>query len=259
MAPLAAIVMVGFSSSVSDSDGSMERLGLPERAKHEMGDVGARNEEAAPQILPVRRAVGAGHGLVGQPWRSYDGPVQAAVAKEVLHQCEIGVVFPERSLDQRTEERPHEDPIARVVLRRRRTARRRHAPDRRGADDDDAAHVGCLHRPDDRARALPGDSGVRRGPRTEAGKHRVGPSDRRLEGCRVRRREIGPHGAYPGGQLLGIPHHGGDVVTGGDGLLEGLPADPPGGGEDGELHLSIPGSIMLPSPTYIRWYGVYIV
>src|SRR5207302_1571722 len=69
MAPLAAIVMVGFSSSVSESDGSMERLGLPERAKHEMGDVGARNEEAAPQILPVRRAVGAGHGLVGQPWR----------------------------------------------------------------------------------------------------------------------------------------------------------------------------------------------
>src|SRR2546421_2354626 len=89
MAPVAAIVMVGFSSSVSDSDGSMERLGLPERAKHEMGDVGARNEEAAPQILPVRRAVGAGHGLVGQPWRSYDGPVPAPVAKDGLHQCGI--------------------------------------------------------------------------------------------------------------------------------------------------------------------------
>src|SRR2546423_12827655 len=111
MAPVAAIVMVGFSSSVSDSDGSMERLGLPERAKHEMGDVGARNEEAAPQILPVRRAVGAGHGLVGQPWRSYDGPVQAAVAQDVLHQGEIAAVVPGRSLVQRAEKRPHEGPL----------------------------------------------------------------------------------------------------------------------------------------------------
>src|SRR3989442_7313622 len=94
MAPVAAIVMVGFSSSVSDSDGSLERLGLPERAKHEMGDVGAGNEEPAPQILPVRRAVGARHGLVGQPWRSYDSPVQAAVANDGLHHCQACVLIP---------------------------------------------------------------------------------------------------------------------------------------------------------------------
>src|SRR2546428_14124114 len=114
MAPVAAIVMVGFSSSVSDSDGSLERLGLPERAKHEMGDVGARNEEAAPQILPVRRAIGTRDGLVGQPWRSYDGPVQAAVAKDVLHQREICVGFSGPSLVQRPEQSPHEDPARRA-------------------------------------------------------------------------------------------------------------------------------------------------
>src|SRR2546428_12943389 len=101
MAPVAAIVMVGFSSSVSDSDGSLERLGLPERAKHEMGDVGAGNEEPAPQILPVRRAVGARHGLVGQPWRSYGSPGPGAVAEGVLHHCAVCVVIPRRSLGQR--------------------------------------------------------------------------------------------------------------------------------------------------------------
>src|SRR5712691_1947552 len=215
-------------------------FGLPEHAKHEMGDVGARNEEAAPEVLPVRRPVAAGHGFVGEPWRSYDGPVQAAVPKDVLHQREVGVVLPERGFDQRTEQVPHEEPIARVVLRRLRAARRRNGPDRGGADDDDAAYPGCLHRLDDGPRALPGDSGLGRRTRTKPGEHRVGSFDCGLERCRVRSRQVGRDDAYLSGQLLRISHDGRDVVTCGDGLFEGLPTDTPGRGKDRELHPSLP-------------------
>ncbi len=175
-------------------------------------------------------------------------------------------MLPERGFDQRTEQVPHEEPIARVILRRLRAARRRHGPDRRGADDDDAAYLGCLHRLDDGPRALPSDSGLGRRTRTKPGEHRVGSFDCGLERCRVRSRQVGRDDAYLSGQLLRISHDGRDVVTCGDRLLEGLPADPPGRCEDRELHPSLPGwwvapltGVMVRCPPYIRWYGVGIV
>ena len=97
----------------------------------------------------------------------------------------------------------------------------------------------CLHRLHDRPRALPGDSGLGRRPRTKAGEHGVGSPDCGLEHCRVRSRQVGRDGADLCGQLLRIPDHRGDVVTRGEGLLEGLPADPPGCCEDGELHVTL--------------------
>src|SRR2546428_7173702 len=67
---------------------------------------------------------GAGPGSVGQPRWSHDGPVQAAVPEDVLHQSEIGVALPQRGFDQRTEQVPHEESIARVVLRKDRKSTR---------------------------------------------------------------------------------------------------------------------------------------
>src|SRR5215211_7266298 len=119
-----------------------------------MGDVGACNGSAPPDVLAVRRPVGAGQGLVGQPWRSYDGPVQAAVPYDVLHQPEISIVLAERGFCQRTEQVPHEEPVTGVMFRWLRTAGRRHGGDGRGADNDDTSHVRCLHRIDDGPRAL---------------------------------------------------------------------------------------------------------
>lgn len=37
--------------------GSLDRLGLLEHAKHEIGDVGARNKKASPEVLSVRSPV----------------------------------------------------------------------------------------------------------------------------------------------------------------------------------------------------------
>jgi hypothetical protein len=68
-------------------------------------------------------------------------------------------------------------------------------------------------------------------PRAEAGQDRVGALDGELEHRRVRGRQLGRDHADPGGQRPGQPPrvagHGGDVVAGGDGLVEELVADPP--------------------------------
>src|SRR5260221_6560889 len=50
-----------------DSDDLVDRLRLAEHAEQDVGDVGAGDGPAAPEVLPVHRAVGAGEGLVGEP------------------------------------------------------------------------------------------------------------------------------------------------------------------------------------------------
>ena len=57
-----------------------------------MGDVGPGDEETAADIPPVGRSVPAGQGLAGQPGRPDDGPVQVAVAQDILHLGQVGVV-----------------------------------------------------------------------------------------------------------------------------------------------------------------------
>jgi hypothetical protein len=76
------------------------------------GDVGPRHLPAAAAVLPVRRPVAAAQRLVGQPGRPDHGPVQAAVAQEVLHHREVGVVPAERRPDDAAEQVPHEEPVA---------------------------------------------------------------------------------------------------------------------------------------------------
>ena len=191
------------------------------------------------RFLPVRSAVGAGQCLVGQPWRAYHGPVEAAVAKHVLHPGEIGIVLPEYRFDQRAEEVSHKESVAGVVSRRIRAAGRRHGRDRCRAHDDDASNPCRLHRLDDGPGALPGHTHIGSRNRTERGDHRVGASDRRLEHCRVWGGQVGFDDAYLPAQLLRISDDCRDVVTSGDGLVENLPTGAAGRGEYREPHPSL--------------------
>jgi hypothetical protein len=75
----------------------------------------------------------------------------------------------------------------------------------------------------------------------KAGEDRVGAGDRGLQRRRVRGRQVGGDDTYRfSRQLVRVSDDGGDVVAGGDGLLEGLPSDPAGRGEDRDLHLVLP-------------------
>ncbi len=125
---------------------------------------------AAPDVLPERRPVGAGQRLVGQLRRPYDRPIQVAVANDVFHHREIGIVLAERHSCDVTEQVPHEEPVPRVVPRRPGSAGRGHGPDGRGADDHDASYAPCLLAPT-MARvpleAIPA-SAFDRGPRPES-------------------------------------------------------------------------------------------
>src|ERR1019366_2186951 len=60
--------------------------------------------------------VGAGQRFVGQPWWSYGRPVQVAVAEDVFHLCQVGVVLAQRGPGQRGKQVPHEEPVARVCV-----------------------------------------------------------------------------------------------------------------------------------------------
>jgi hypothetical protein len=66
---------------------------------------------------------------------------------------------------------------------------------------------------------------VRR-PRTEAGEHRVGSGDRRLDLRRVR--QVGGDEAHQSGELLRVRYDCCEVVACGDGLLEEVPTDTAG-------------------------------
>src|SRR5918993_2686491 len=58
-----------------DADGLPDRLRPVERGQHEVGDVGPRDQEAAPEVPPQGRPVGAGPRPVGQPRGPHRGPV----------------------------------------------------------------------------------------------------------------------------------------------------------------------------------------
>src|SRR6266705_6454172 len=103
--------------SVGDAEDLLDGLRLVEDAEHEEGDVGAGDEDAAPQVAPVGDPVGTGQWLVGESWRADHRPGQAAVAQYVLHQREVGVVLAQRRLDQRVEHVTHDEPVTRVVFR----------------------------------------------------------------------------------------------------------------------------------------------
>jgi hypothetical protein len=209
-----------------------------------VGHVGPRHEEAAAEIPPRRRPVGAGQRPVGQPRRPDDGPVQAAVAQDVLHQGQVVVDVAERGDQQRHDQVAGEEPVARVVARRMGAAGRGHGGDRGGADDHDAPDAGGRHGPDDGPRAPGGDAGLGPGAGAEAGEHRVGAGHRRLEGGGVGGGQVGDlNGPNHAGQRPRVADHGGDVMAGLEGLPQELAADPAGGREDRKLHLQLPGTL----------------
>ena len=72
-------------------------------------------------------------------------------------------------------------------------------------------------------------------PGAEAGQYRVGTRDGRVQRPRVGGGEVGAHGPYPGRQPVRVAHDRGEVVAGGERLVDELPADAAGGGDDGEL------------------------
>ena len=223
--------------SAGDADGLLDRVRLAERTQHVVGDVGARNRQAAPQVLAVGGAVAAGQGLAGQPGRPDHGPVQAAAGQDVLHLREVGEHLAERRAGDVTEQVPHEEPVARVVLGRVRARGRGYRAHRGGADRDDAPDAGGLHRRHDDPRALRRDPGVGIRPGAEAGQDRIGPADRRLHRRRVGGGQVGGDGPDRPGKLARIADHRGHVVARLDGLLKQLPADAAGRREDRELHL----------------------
>jgi hypothetical protein len=82
---------------------------------------------------------------------------------------------------------------------------------------------------------LPGTS--RTSPWTKTGDDRVGASHGRLDRHRVRGRQVGGDDADRlSRQPVWVSDDGGDVVAGGDGLLQEVAADAAGGRDDGELH-----------------------
>src|SRR6266567_4331670 len=220
-----------------DADDLADRARLADHGEHEVGDAGARDGQAAAEVLPGRGPVAAGERLVSQSRRPDDGPVQAAVAKDVFHHREIGIALAEHGPGEPAEQVPHKEPVARVVLGRVWAAGRGHGADRRGADGDDAPDSCCLHRRHDGPDALRDDPDVGFRPQPKAGEHRAGSGDRSVQHIRVRGREVGGDGAHLPGQPVRVPHDCCDVVAVGDGLLEQLPADTTGRSEDRELHL----------------------
>src|SRR6185503_386900 len=52
---------------VGDADDLPDRLRVIERAQHELRDVGARDDDSSPQVLPQCRPVAAGQWTVGEP------------------------------------------------------------------------------------------------------------------------------------------------------------------------------------------------
>src|SRR5207249_10770138 len=114
---------------------------------------------------------------IGQPRRSDNGPRQAAVPKDVLHQSEIDIVLTEDGFHQWGGQIPHEESVPRVVLRRLRTTRRRDGGNRRCADNDNPPYAHRLHRLDDGPRALRRDPGLGTRPWTKGRQHRDGTFD----------------------------------------------------------------------------------
>jgi SAM-dependent methyltransferase len=83
----------GAAALAGDADRSPERLRLIERPEHAVGHVGPRDEDAAADVLIVGRSVRTRHWLVGQPRRTHGGPVQIAVAQDLLHPGQVRVVL----------------------------------------------------------------------------------------------------------------------------------------------------------------------
>src|SRR5262249_40906769 len=98
-----SLVVTSFLQSARDSDGLVDRAGLPEHLEHEVGDVGARDGPAAPDVLPVGRAVGTSEGFVSELWWPYHCPVQAAAGQDVLHLREVGIDLAEHGFSHVTE------------------------------------------------------------------------------------------------------------------------------------------------------------
>ena len=91
-----------------------------------MGNVGAADTQATPDVLPVRRTVGVGQRLIDQLWWPEDSPVQAALPYDVLHQSEVSVALAKRELEQGCAQMPHEEFVTRMVPRLLRAAMRGH-------------------------------------------------------------------------------------------------------------------------------------
>jgi len=233
-------------SLVGDADRLPERLRVAEHAEHVVGDVGPGDEHAAADVLPVGRSVPASDGLVGQPRRPHDGPVQVAATQYVFHPGQVGVVRAQRPLDDGVGQVPDDEAVARVVPGRVRAGRRGNGADRRGAHHDDAPGAGGLHGLGDGPGAPGGDARLGLGPGAERGQHRVGAGDRGLERGRVSGGQVGGRGPGPGGgQTLRVSCHGRYVMASGYGLLEQLPADAAGRREDRQLHRVPPLSRVL--------------
>jgi hypothetical protein len=74
---------------------------LLEHGPHQKRDLWPRDGQAVGQVAVYRRSVRAGERSVGEPRWPDRGPVQAPVAQQVLHRCEVCVVAAEDSPDQR--------------------------------------------------------------------------------------------------------------------------------------------------------------
>src|SRR5262249_7290602 len=85
-------------SSGGDAHDLVDRFWVVDDPEHEVGDVSPRDQETAPKVVAVRGAVAAGAALVGETGRADDGPVEPAVAHDILHRCQVAVLAAERPL-----------------------------------------------------------------------------------------------------------------------------------------------------------------
>src|SRR5262249_13519560 len=111
------------TTSVRDPDHLSNRLGILNGAKHEVGDIRSGDRQPPPEVLPECDSVTAALRSVRESWRSNDRPLCVALAKNVFHPRQIGVVSAKGHFGQRREQITHEEPVTGIVLRRIRTAR----------------------------------------------------------------------------------------------------------------------------------------
>ncbi|CAM5516239.1 hypothetical protein SALBM311S_09700 [Streptomyces alboniger] len=197
--------------------------------------------EPAPDVAVPRGPVRAGQGLVGEFGRARHRPLQSTVAQDLLGDGEVGVVPAEHGPGQRDSQVAHEEAVAGIVPGWRRPARHRHRPDGCSADDDDPPDVLGLHRRDNRAGTTGGDARVRaRVSRAERGQYGVGVAYRRGERAHVGVGEVDGDRPDAARQLTRAAGHGGDFMPAGYRLLDQVPSDTAGGGDDREFHRGPP-------------------
>src|SRR6266508_5921663 len=190
--------------------------------EHVVGDIGARDQSAARQVLVHSHVIPSSSRPIGQPRRANDRPFEVAALHLIFHEHEVGVpIFKE----------PPEDRLGQPALEQRAGI------EASRGDTQQAAHVGGLHRAHDIVDALGVDRGGRACANTERRDHRILACHRLVK--RTWLKHIALDNREPfvlDGNCGGVAGDRSDVVTGGERLRNHLATDAAGRSEYYQFH-----------------------